>query len=71
LRIDERFPKLYFWFKTLMADPAFDGQRSEETQVDVSFKGRTPEKLFHHWLDELSTLDLGKKPPLRLPIYKL
>ena len=73
LKIHEKYPYLYVWFKAIASDPSLDGSPCEEdpSKVKISLKGRTPVKLFHAWLDDLSTCEIGKKPPLRLPLYKL
>ena len=31
-------------------------------------KGIIPVRAFHLWLEELQTMEIGKKPPLRLPM---
>jgi hypothetical protein len=75
--MDSKYPKLYNWFKLLSTDPLLDGTVCEgedhETGIpDVSsFKGKTPARAFFLWLDDFDNYELGKKPPLELPLYKL
>ena len=54
---EDKFINLYRWFKEIRARPELnDG------------KGIIPVRAFHLWLEELQTMELGTKPPLRLPM---
>ena len=56
LALEEKYPRVYRWFKTVFARPELnDG------------KGIIPVIGFTNWLVELKPMELGKKPPLRLP----
>ena len=55
--LEIRYKYLYKWFKAIRACPELnDG------------KAIIPERAFMYWLEELKTMELGKKPPLRLPV---
>lgn len=56
LALEDRYPHLFKWFKTIRAQPELnDG------------KAIIPVGAFRHFLAEMSTMPLGRKPPLRLP----
>ena len=56
LALEDRYPHLFKWFKTIRAQPELnDG------------KAIIPVGAFRHFLEEMSTMPLGRKPPLRLP----
>ena len=55
-RMEDRWKHLYKWFNAMRARPELNDGRAI-----------IPEKAFKNWVDELITLPLGKKPPLRLP----
>ena len=56
LRLEDRFPCLFKWFKAIRARPELNDGRAI-----------IPVSGFHHFLAELAPMPLGKKPPLRLP----
>ena len=56
LDLEARYPQLYRWHKEMRA-------RSELNDG----KAIIPINAFHNWLVELKPMELGKKPPLRLP----
>ena len=55
MSLETRFPHLYGWFCRVRLDPKLQ-------------KELIPISAFHRWVEELITLPLGKKPPLRLPM---
>lgn len=55
LKIEEKFPHLYGWFLRIRNDPSLQ-------------KELIPPQAFRYWLEELMTVPMGKKPPLRLPM---
>ena len=56
MRLEDRYPRLFRWFKEMRSKPELnDG------------KAIIPVQAFHYWLEELAPMPLGKKPPLRLP----
>lgn len=57
MQIEQRYPFLYKWFVTMRSDPSLNDGRAI---INV--------RAFHLWLEELVTLPIGKKPPLRLPM---
>jgi len=57
LKIEEKYPYLFTWVHTIRARKEFnDGKTLSEL------------KAFQKWLEELITLPIGKKPPLRIPM---
>lgn len=58
LRVEERFPFLYRWVHhSIRGRPELNDGRAI---INV--------RAFQLWLEELVTLPIGKKPPLRLPM---
>ncbi len=58
LKIEEKYPFLYRWVHhSMRGRPELnDGKAIIKVQA------------FHRWLEELITLPIGKKPPLRIPM---
>ena len=56
LKMEDRYPSLFKWHKTIRAQPELnDG------------KAIIPVSGFIKFLEELAPMPMGKKPPLRLP----
>ena len=56
-QFEDKYIHVFRWFKEIRARPELnDG------------KAIIPVRAFHLWLEELLTLEIGKKPPLRLPM---
>ena len=54
---EDKYIHIFRWFKEIRARPELnDG------------KAIIPVRAFHLWLEELSEMEIGKKPPLRLPL---
>ena len=56
-QFEDKFIHIFRWFKEIRARPELnDG------------KAIIPLRAFHLWVEELEELEIGKKPPLRLPM---
>lgn len=57
IQFEEKYPHIFMWVNKIRSCPELNDGKAI---INV--------KPFHKWVEELVTLPLGKKPPLRIPM---